>query len=285
MGENKDTRDARPLNPEALSHLLDAIEEEFDQGKYIYALITLFALVTGARKRLVKHYVDDWREEGKSSMQITTPKETKCTVAEDGCYKCNGSQTGGPDGILRPKTGQSRQRTFPVPDYVEDLHKGERREVKLNERLDKWFSVNDTFGYTSNSHLVDIVKKVATRREDEIAEEFEGYTEAPKKILGEGRRICLDIHFHDLRATWATHLIRIDVKQETIMDWLGWENPGMYHDYRSFVGDPTGDEVAKVEGRSDENNVVTNSDGKDVLQALQAADISDEQMAQIVENL
>jgi len=68
------------------------------------------------------------------------------------------------------------------------------------------------------------------------------------------------------------------------MDWGGWKEASMINHYRGFVGDPTGEQTARLEGTSDEITHVTGG-GEDVLTALQEADITDEQMAQIVKNL
>jgi hypothetical protein len=69
---------------------------------------------------------------------------------------------------------------------------------------------------------------------------------------------------------------------KTVQDWGGWKNPAMIDHYRGFVGDPTGDELDKLEGNADDVKAPGN---KDVLSAIQQADLSDEQMAQIVQNL
>jgi hypothetical protein len=56
----------------------------------------------------------------------------------------------------------------------------------------------------------------------------------------------------------------------------------MIDHYRGFIGDPSGSELSKVEGDSDQ---VQAPSSKDILKAIQDADLTDEQMAQIVSNL
>lgn len=281
---NKGDRDARPLPPRALSALHDAIEEEIEQDGYKYALPVQLAVLEGMRKRLVTHYVDDWREDGSNGKQIVTPKLTECTIREEGCPKCNQSSTGGPDGYLRPKTGNGEQRAIPVPETWYDFHKDERRDTHLNNRLDKWFAVHDSWAF-GRSTMGNALRKVAVRRHDEIEKHHQGELDEPTYVPGySNKRVAPDIQFHDLRATWATQCIRSGVDQLIVMDWGGWKDADMINHYRGFVGDPSGKARDQLEGSSDEITNVT-SGGEDVLSALQQADITDEQMAQIVKNL
>jgi len=280
---NKGDRDSRPLPPRALSALHDAIEEEIEQEGYKYALPVQFALLSGLRKRAVTHYVDEWRENASDGKQVVTPKITECTIRPDGCPKCNG-KTRGPDGHLKPKTGNGEQRAIPLPESFYDFYKDEKRDTHLNERLDKWFAINHNWAF-EESGMNRSLTKIAVRRHDEIAEHHQGERNKPSHVLGHSsKRIVPDVQFHDLRATWATQCLRSGVDQNTVMDWGGWEDAQMINHYRGFVGDPTGTEKEKLEGTSDEITNVTGG-GADVLAALQEANISDQQMAQIVDNL
>ena len=282
---NQGDRDARPLPPRALSALHDAIEEEIEQNGYKYALPIQLAKETGLRKRLVTHYVDEWREDSANGKQIVTPKLTECTIEDsEGCYKCNQSRTSGPDGYLKPKTGKGQQRAIPVPDSFYDFYKDKRRDTNLNERLDKYFAINDNF-QIGRSTMNNALKAITVRRHDEIAEHHQGAKDEPTRVPRcSSKRTVPDVHFHDLRATWATQCLRSGVDQTTVMDWGGWKEANMINHYRGFVGDPTGEQTARLEGTSDEITNVTGN-GEDVLTALQEADITDEQMAQIVKNL
>jgi len=280
--EQQKTRDARPLSIEGLSVFADAIEEEIEQDGYKYALPIQLALFTGLRKRLDTHYVDNWRENGKNGKQINTPKQVKCTLKQDGCHRCNDPKTKGPDGHLKPKTGQSEQRTIPIPDTWMDFHKNEKRKTHLNRRLDEWFAVHDNWAF-GRSQQRRALFKIAVRRHDELVELHEGESKNPREVPGHSsKRVTPDIQFHDLRATWCTQCLRSGVKTTTVQDWGGWRNTDMINHYRGFVGDPTGGEIDKLQGDSDQ---VQAPGSKDMLKAIQEADLSDEQMAQIVSNL
>jgi integrase len=280
--QRQKTRDARPLSVEALSTLADAIEEEINQEGYKYGLPIQTALFTGLRKSLLAHYVDDWRCEAKNGLQIQTPKLVDCTLEEGGCYRCCESRSGGPDGMLKPKTGQGEQRSIPVPDTWMDFHKNEQRETHLNKRLDEWFAVHDRWA-VGPSPMTKALYKIAVRRHDELVEQHQGESEYPRRVTGHsGKRKTPDIQFHDLRATWATQCLRSGVGTKTVQDWGGWKNSQMLDHYRGFVGDPSGGELEKLEGNADD---VKAPGSKDVLSAIQQADLSDEQMAQIVQNL
>jgi hypothetical protein len=56
----------------------------------------------------------------------------------------------------------------------------------------------------------------------------------------------------------------------------------MIDHYRGFVGDPSGTEIDKLQGDSDQ---VTAPGSEDILAAIQAADLTDKQMAQIINNI
>lgn len=280
--DKQEQRDARPLSIEALSVFADAIEEEIEQNGYKYALPIQLDLFTGLRKRLNTHYVDEWREEGKNGYQINTPKETPCTIDPDGCFRCNQDKTNGENGWLRPKTGQSEQRTIPIPETWMDFHEGKKRETHLNKRLDEWFAINNTWAF-GRSQQVRSLYKIAVRRHDKLVELHQGETKNPRRVPGySSKRKTPDIQYHDLRATWATQCLRSGVKTTTLQDWGGWKNSGMIDHYRGFVGDPTGGEIDKLQGDA---NQVQAPDSKDMLKAIQDADLTDEQMAQIVSNL
>lgn len=261
---------------------VDAIEEEIEQTGYKYALPIQLDLFTGLRKRLNVHYVDDWREKAKNGYQINTPKQTQCTLDPDGCYKCNQDKTRGEDGVLKPKTGQSEQRTIPIPETWMDFHKGEKRKTHLNKRLDEWFAINDTWAFGRGNHM-HALYKIAVRRHDKLVELHQGESDNPRQVPGHSsKRKTPDIQYHDLRATWATQCLRSGVSTTTVQDWGGWANSNMIDHYRGFVGDPSGDELDKLEGNSDQ---VAAPGSEDMLAAIQAADLTDKQMAQIINNI
>jgi integrase len=281
VGKQK-TRDARPLSVEALSTLADAIEEEIEQEGYKYALPIQTALFTGLRKTLLAHYVDEWRQEAKSGHQIQTPTLTDCTIKNDGCHRCCKDSSKGPDGMLKPKTGQGEQRSIPVPDTWMDFHRNEQRETHLNKRLSEWFAVHDRWAF-GPSRVNTALYKIAVRRHDKLVEQHQGESKNPRRVTGHNsKRKTPDIQVHDLRATWATQCLRSGVATTTVQDWGGWADSGMIDHYRGFVGDPSGSELDKLEGNADD---VKAPGSKDVLSAIQQADLSDEQMAQIVQNL
>lgn len=280
--ERQKTRDARPLSVEALSVFADAIEEEIEQDGYKYALPIQLDLFTGLRKSINVHYVDNWREEGKNGYQINVPKQTQCTIEPDGCYKCHLDKSRGEDGILKPKTGQSEQRTTPVPKTWMDFHKGEKRKTNLNKRLDEWFAINDNWAFKRSSH-VRALYKIAVRRHDKLTELHQGESKNPRRVPGySSKRKTPDIQYHDLRATWCTQCLRSGVNTTTVQDWGGWANTDMIDHYRGFVGDPSGTEIDKLQGDSDQ---VTAPGSADMLSAIQDADLTDEQMAQIINNI
>lgn len=241
------SRDARPFSPKAHAAMFEAALEEINQGEVKYGLPVLLGLFTGLRKRLLVHYVDSWRSETENGDQIQIPKQIQCTISDDGCYQCHDEKTRGPDGFLRPKTGQGEQRTIPIPTTWYDTFNGEKRETELSNWLDWYFKGNETWGYT-RSDFGAIVWKVASRRHDTIATEHEG--EVERNPFGGSTRIVPDVQPHDLRASWCAQCLRMGVNDTTLMDWGGWKHAEMIDHYRSFIGDPTGSERDKLEGNS-----------------------------------
>jgi integrase len=231
-------RDARPLPEKAMSAMHDAAIEEIHQGKERWGIPVLVGLHTGFRRRIVSHLADDWRSIENGQDVLQTPKRIECNIKEDGCSDCNASHTGGPDGILIPKTGNSEQRTVPIFETWYDRHLDEKRDTELGKWLDHWFRSNDAgWGYEA-SHLSKIIKLVAKRRHDTIADSHQG----EEQFTYAGERITApDIIYHDLRATWATYCLKNGVKDQTIQDWGGWETRDMLEHYRGFIGDPDGE--------------------------------------------
>jgi integrase len=117
-----------------------------------------------------------------------------------------------------------------------DYHQGESRPTELPKWLDHYFATKDSFGITA-PHLSKIVKQVASRRHDTIADNHEGTVE---RWLSNGKTEVPDIQFHDLRATWATQCLRAGVEDRQLMDWAGWKTIEMVQKYRSKLDDPSG---------------------------------------------
>lgn len=232
-------RDARPLNPRAMAAMHDAAIEEIHQGKERYGIPVLMDLHTGLRLRLLVHYDDSWRSATENGDEISTPKQVPCTINKDGCPFCCKDRSNGPNGFIRPKTGQGEQRTIPIFETWYDTYNGGERDTELKQWLDHWFRTHDAgWGYNRDS-VSDAVYSVAQRRHDVLVEEHEGAVE--RKVLNE-KKVVPWVMVHDLRATFATQCLRTKVDDTTIMDWLGWTNPRMLNHYRGFVGDPDGTE-------------------------------------------
>lgn len=230
-------RDARPLNPKAHAAMHDAAIEEIHQGNERYGIPVLFDLHTGLRKRLLVHYDDSWREHTENGEQIKTPKQVLCTIEEDGCRYCHHDRSGGPDGFLRPKTGQGEQRTIPIFETWYDTYNGGERDTKLKKWLDHWFRTHDAgWGYKRGS-VSDAVFHVAQRRHDVLVKEHQGAVE--RYVCGT-KKIVPNIIVHDLRASFATQCLRTKIDDATVMDWCGWQEPEMLNHYRGFIGDPDG---------------------------------------------
>lgn len=251
-------RDARPLSEKALSAMHDAAIEEIRQGHERWGLPTLLAIHTGMRRRLVVHFTDEWITTEDGEKVIQTPKEIECNIKEDGCKECHSVSTGGPDGVLTPKTGQGEQRTIPLFESWYDRHLNEQRETELPRWLNHWFETHDAgWGYRA-SNFGFVVKRVGERRYETIKEHHQG--EKEMWMSGE-KEILLDLMPHDFRATFATQCIKNGVEDSTLQDWAGWETIEMVNHYRGFVGDPDGTERGKYEdGRADENEEGANSD-------------------------
>ena len=264
-------RDARPLPPKAHAALHEAAIEEIHQGYIRWGLPVLLGLHTGLRRRLIVHYADNWRGESKNGEEIQTPKEISCTIAEDGCYNCNskgGTTTGGPDGVLRPKTSTGQQRTIPVFDTWYDTYNEETRETELSKWLDHYFQTHDAgWGYESENFSSEVINRVAMRRHDTIADTHQGEKEI---WLSAGKRTVPDIIGHDLRASWATQCLRTGVEDDTLMDWAGWKTRDMIDHYRGFIGDPDGGQKSKYEeGRGDNGGGSDDSEDVDMGKALE----------------
>lgn len=253
-------RDARPLSEKAMSAFHDACIEEIHQGMERRGIACLLGLHTGLRARLIVHFADDWREQQDGHEVIQTPKQLECTIREDGCDYCHQERSRGPDGFLRPKTGQSEQRTIPIFDTWYDHYREEKRETELQEWLDHWFKSHESgagWGYQRSGWRA-AVKNVAARRHDIISREHEGEEEA---TLSGVTSIYPDIIGHDLRATWTVQCLRTGVDDRTLMDWGGWADAQMIEHYRDFIGDPEGTERKKYESGNrgddgDDNNDV-----------------------------
>jgi hypothetical protein len=263
-------RDARPLPPKGHAALHDAAIEEIHQGRISWGLPVLLGLHTGLRRRLIIHYTDDWRGGSENGEEIQTPKEVNCTIAENGCYNCNSKgtfNTGGPDGVIRPKTSAGQQRTIPVFDTWCDTHNEEKRETELSKWLDHYFETHGAgWGYESQHFTGHVIKRVAMRRHDVIKETHQGEEETWMN----GEKVTVpDIIGHDTRASWATQCLRTGVEDDTLMDWGGWKSRDMIDHYRGFIGDPSGGQKSQYEEGRDDNNGGDDSEDVDMVEALE----------------
>jgi len=150
-------------------------------------------------------------------------------------------------GVKKNTAGEGRN--IPIWKTWMDYHRDETRQTRLPELLDTYFRLNDSWGFSPDG-LTRVVKRVAARRHDVIAEHHEGETEYP---MWNGRQIVPDITVHDLRATWATQCLRTGVEDNQLMDWAGWSTPQMVQKYRSKLDDPSGENRSKyAQGRGSE---------------------------------
>jgi len=244
-------RQAEPLDPRALSVWHDACIEEIHQGKEKRGLACLLGTHTGFRKRIVMHYTDRWRIEDGDRQKFSLPSGcTSCTIEDGGCNHCHIDKYSCDDGFFMVKKNTGGVgREVPVWEEWIDYHKGESRPTELKKWLNHYFAANDSFGY-SVEHFQRIVKKVAGRRHDIIADHHEGEVE---RRMGSERRVVPDIKPHDLRATWATQCLRAGVEDTQLMDWAGWNDRGMIDRYRSKLNDPSGENTKKyAQGRDSE---------------------------------
>lgn len=242
-------RDARPLNPRAYAAMHDACIEEIHQGLERYGIPVLLDLHTGLRRRLLVHYDDSWRESTENGDQIVTPKQVPCTIDENGCRHCTDESTGGPDGFIRPKTGQGEQRTIPIFETWYDTYNGGERDTELKKWLDHWFRTSEAgWGYKRASFR-DAVYTVAQRRQEVLVEQHQG---AVERYVKGYEKVVPWVTPHDLRASFATQCLRTKVDDTTIMDWCGWTSPEMLNHYRGFVGDPGGTERGNYNSGGDE---------------------------------
>lgn len=245
-------RQAKPLDPRALSAFHDACIEEIHQGKEKRGLACLLALHTGFRKRILVHYTDRWRiEDSDWGEKISLPTgQVACTIEDDGCYHCHDERFSGDDGFFRVKkhtVGEGRE--IPVWDDFMDYHKGESRPTELSKWLDHFFTTNDSFGFGVSNFGRDVFR-VAQRRQDIIADQHEGEI---KRWVGNKEIVVPDIKPHDLRATWATQCLRVGIDDEQLMDWAGWSSRQMIDRYRSELNDPSGENKERyTSGRGDD---------------------------------
>jgi hypothetical protein len=230
--------------------MVAACHEEIINGHERYGLVTLLGIFTGFRKRILVHFTDDWLHETEDGLEIHLPKQVRCTINDNGCRYCNYSKSRGPDGFLRPKTAAGEQRTVPVPATWYDTFEGVKKETKLPEYLDVYFTTNSSWGFERAS-MDDAVKTVALRRHKTLRDDHQG--EEMVNINGV-EKVAPDVIVHDLRATWCGQCLRMGVNETTIKDWFGWSDNSMIETYRSFIGDPTGSERAKVEHTEDDDN-------------------------------
>lgn len=245
------SREAKPLDPRALSAWHDACIEEIHQGKENRGISSLLGTHTGFRKRIIVHYLDKWRIEEGEGEKFSLPSGcTACIIQENGCASCHRDKYSCDDGFFMVKKNtEGVGREVPVWENWMDYHKGESRPTELKKWLDHYFATNETFGI-SMSHFSRVVKRVAERRHDVIANHHEGEV---KTWIGNKKRIVPDIKAHDLRATWATQCLRAGVEDSQLMDWAGWGGRKMIDKYRSKLNDPSGKNTKKyAQGRNSE---------------------------------
>lgn len=275
-------RDAKPLPPVAYSAFHDACIEEIHEGYERYGIPALLGLHTGLRKRLITHYEDSWRRSVGEDEEISLPKKIVCNIKDEGCNYCNKDKSGGPEGMLKVKTGAGEERAIPVFETFYDPHKEETRPTELGKWLDHWFATHDA-GWGFERHAVnDAIARVAQRRHDDISQAHEGETE--KYVVNE-KKVVPDMQVHDLRATWCTQCVRQGIADSTIKDWGGWENDDMIQTYRGFIGDKGGEGRARYGGTDDDEmtpqdivKLLANND------ALNADAIDQDTLDQIAEN-
>lgn len=232
-------RPAKPLSPVALSVWIDACLEEISQGNEHWGIACLLATHTGLRRNILSHYTDDWRMEGTNGQVISLPAgQTACPLQHDGCYHCNRERYSADPGFFRVKKHTAgADRTIPVWEEWYDYHIDERRETHLPEYLDAYFTTNNTFGFHPST-FAKIVKRVAMRRHDTIANHHQGEAEY---YLFNSQKIAPNLKAHDLRATWCTQCLRTQVPTDNIMDWGGWSSREMIDHYRDEMNDVSGE--------------------------------------------
>lgn len=283
------SRSAEPLDPEPLSAFHDACIEEIHQGNEHWGTVCLLSLHTGLRRTVCAHYIDEWRTDGTDGQKLTLPEDAvECTLEPDGCWECNSDNAGshgrsnGYFGVKKNTAGEGR--TVPLENKFMDYHRGKSRPTELPKWLDHYFTTNDTFGLTANQ-LSKVVKKIASRRHDTIAENHEG---AVERWVGSKKEEVPDIQFHDLRATWATQCLRTGVEDRQLMDWAGWDTMEMIQHYRQKLDDPSGrNRSAYRQGREGEGKTAQEKLAK--LRELGIIDddenLSADELAEVVELL
>lgn len=279
-------RDAEPLDIRPLSAFHDACIEEIHEGHERWGIPCLLALHTGLRERIAGHFTDEWRSDSVDGEKIELPVgETPCTIKEDGCTYCHRSELSYRDGYFGVKKNTGGEgRNIPIWDTWMDYHRDETRQTQLPELLDMHFQTNDSWGFEPG-RLQKIVKRVAKRRHDVISKHHEG----EREFWMDNKKITTpDILFHDLRATWATQCLRTGVEDRQLMDWAGWETPGMIQKYRSKLDDPSGKNRSRyAKGRADEG--LTAKEKLSKLRDLGVIDddenLSADELAEVVELL
>lgn len=245
------SRQAEPLDPRALSAWHDACIEEIHQGKERNGISCLLATHTGFRKRIAVHYTDRWRIDDGDGEKFSLPNGcTACTIEDGGCSHCHKEEFSCDDGFFMVKKNtKGVGREVPVWNEWFDYYESESRPTELAKWLDHFFTTNDSFGFSVN-HFGAVVRRVAERRYDVIANQHEGEVE---RWIGSSKRIVPDIKPHDLRATWATQCLRTGIDDSQVLDWAGWSTREMLDRYRSELNDPSGENKNKYEqGRDGE---------------------------------
>jgi hypothetical protein len=245
------SRQAEPLDPRALSAWHEACNEEIHQGKEERGISCLLATHTGFRKRIVVHYTDRWRVNDGDREKFSLPSGCiACTIEDGGCRHCHDERYSCDDGFFMVKKNtKGVGREVPVWNNWFDYYEGESRPTELAKWLDHFFTTNDSFGFSVN-HFPKVVKRVAERRHDIIANQHEGEAE---RWMGNSKRIVPDIKPHDLRATWATQCLRTGIDDSQVLDWAGWSSRTMLDRYRSELNDPSGENTNKYgQGRDGE---------------------------------
>lgn len=238
-------RRAYPLSAEAETALARYLDEDWDipimtKGKLTESLSAVTAgLYCGLRGKTAREMTSGWVEfrngaENKHGA-IKIPAEFEYTTSSD-------------TDDWAPKTAKGG-RAVPVPSKWTDHASGQEFDVSAPRRMLNFVTGVGEFSLSKEAQIrhVRLIAAEINHRHDRAVidrkpvEPTAAHSERTKAEIEEryGGTVP-NLFIHDLRATWAAHLLRGDVKRIKVRDLGGWTDMEMVDYYAQWVGDPGG---------------------------------------------
>ena len=187
----------------------------------VEARVSIYSMfLCGLRVGEATSMQSDWVSPSQGGLSIAVPSETSS------------------DGVFKPKTAAG-VRVTPVPSSFTDHLTGDEIELEFADVLRSYFELNNEVGCG-----VSAVRRWLFEAAD--AAGLEEWRPVVERTFG--RELVLeapDVIAHDGRASWCAQCLRSDVNRYTVRDWGGWSDMTMINRYADYVGDPSGEQIAR----------------------------------------